>query len=107
MLQLHLEQAHQLDTDAGRPGDADQRVRVGRMHLLDVPARDQVAHRRAPVTGHHDALARGDRHDRGAVRRDVGRQPRRQRPAPRQQLGAHLGQELREGGRPRRAEDIR
>jgi hypothetical protein len=77
------------------------------VHLFDVAAGDQVAHRRPPVAGHHDALGGGDRDDRGAVRGDVGGQARRQRPAARQQLGRRMGQELREGGRPRVGEDVR
>jgi len=106
VFELHLEQPHQLDADAGRAGDADQRVGVGRVHLLDVPAGDQIAHGGAAVAGHHDALGGRDGHDGGAVRGDVGGEPRRQRATARQQLGGGVGQELREGGRPRIGEHI-
>ena len=88
VLELDLEQPHQLDADAGRARDADQRVRVGGVHLLDVAAGDQVAHGGPPVTGHHHAVGEGQRHDRGRVRSDVGGHAGRQRPAPGSSSGA-------------------
>ena len=56
----------------GRSGDADGGVFVGLEHLLHVALRDDVAHRRAPVAGHHDTGAVGDRDDCRPVRRVDG-----------------------------------
>ena len=53
-------------------------VLVGREHLLDVALGDDVAHRGAPVAGHHHAAGEGRRDDRRAVRR-VDRSARRRR----------------------------
>src|SRR5262249_14402301 len=89
-----------LQADAGRTGDADKGVRVGGVHLLDVPAGDQVTHGRAPVAGHHHAVRAADRHDRGGVR--DGLAPRaaghdralRERPVARQQVRRGPAQEV-------------
>ena len=43
VLELHLEQLHHLDRGAGRAGDGDAGVVVGREHLLDAAAGDHVA----------------------------------------------------------------
>ena len=50
------------------PGDADAGMLVGGEHLLDAALGDEVAHRRAPVAGHHHAVGLGHGHDGGAVR---------------------------------------
>ncbi len=68
VLELGLEQPHHLDREPGGAGDADAGVLVGREDLLDVALGDDVAHRGAPVAGHHDAAGEGRGHDRGAVR---------------------------------------
>ena len=50
---------------------------IGREHLLDVALRDDVAHRRPPVAGHHHPAGKGRGDDRGAVRGEVTRLRRR------------------------------
>ena len=75
VLELDLEQPDHLDGEAGRAGDADGGVLVGREDLLDVALGDEVAHRGAPVAGHHHAAGEGRRDDRGAVRREVTGMP--------------------------------
>jgi hypothetical protein len=102
VLQLHLVEPDQLDPDPGGAGHADQRVRVRGVDLLDVPVRDEVAHRRTPVAGHDHAAYARDRDDRGGVWSHVGGEPGRQRPAAGQQLGRGEAQKLREGRRLRR-----
>ena len=72
VLELGLEQPHHLDREAGGAGDADAGVLVGREDLLDVALGDDVAHRGAPVAGHHHAAGERRGHDRRAVRRQVG-----------------------------------
>jgi hypothetical protein len=49
--------------------DADDGELVGLEDLLDVALGDDVAHGRAPVAGHDDAVLVRDGDDRGAVRR--------------------------------------
>jgi hypothetical protein len=98
VLELDLEQAHELDGDAGGPGDADAGVLVGGEHLLDRALGDDVAHRRPAVPGHHDAVGPRGRHDGGPVRGldragSGGAQVS-------QQVRAVLGEELGEGGLP-------
>jgi hypothetical protein len=107
VLELHLEQADQLDADAGRAGDADQRVGVGGMHLLDVALGDEVAHGGPPVAGHDHAAVGHDRHDRGGVRGQPARGAGGQRPAAGQQIGVGGAQELGEGGGADAGVDIR
>src|SRR5699024_11285912 len=68
VLQLQLEQAHQLHRDPGGAGDPDHRVVVGGEHLLHAAVGDRGAHGRAAVTGHHHATGVGEGHDGGAVR---------------------------------------
>ena len=68
VLELDLEQPDHLDREAGGAGDADRGELVGLEDLLDVALGDDVAHRGAPVAGHHDAAADGRRDDRGGVR---------------------------------------
>ena len=76
------------------PGDADAGVLVGGEHLLDVALGDDVAHRGAPVAGHHDAAGEGGRDDRRAVR-DVDGQVGLPPAAPSgQQVGRVPGQEV-------------
>ena len=99
VLQLDLEQPDQLDADAGRAGDADQRVRVGGVDLLDVAAGDQVAHGGPAVAGHDHAVGVGQRDDRGGVRSGRHRAVGRQRPPAGQQLGRVAGEVLGEGRR--------
>ena len=89
VLELDLEQPHHLDREAGGAGDADAGELVGGEDLLDVALGDDVAHRGAPVAGHHDAAGerRGD--DRGAVRRrSTGAARRQRRGAPGSRSGA-------------------
>jgi hypothetical protein len=68
VLQLDLEQPGKVYRDAGRPGDAENRVLVRGKDLLDVPAGDDVAHGGAAVTGHDDAACIRHGHNRGGVR---------------------------------------
>src|SRR5699024_1485203 len=72
VLELELEEPHEVDGQARRAGDSDGGVRVGREHLLDLAVGDRRAHRRPPVTGHDDAAGVGERHDRRRVRRRRG-----------------------------------
>ena len=67
MLELDLKQADQLDGQASGASDAHGAVLVGRVDLLDVALRDDVAHRGAAVPGHEDAFVISQRHDGGAV----------------------------------------
>ena len=55
VFQFDLEQPDHLYRDAGRTGDSDDRELVGRIDLLDVTLRDDVAHGGSPIAGHHDA----------------------------------------------------
>ena len=99
VLELGLEQPDHLDREAGRAGDADAGVLVGREDLLDVALGDDVAHRGAPVAGHHDAAGEGRRDDRRAVRREVARVALGYGAARRQQVGRLRGQEVGEATR--------
>ncbi len=67
VLELGLEQPHHLDGGAGRPGNGDGGIAVGREHLLHGPVGDDVTFGGPPVAGHDDAVpvAQGDH--RGAV----------------------------------------
>ena len=88
----------------GGAGDADAGELVGGEDLLDVALGDDVAHRGAPVTGHHHAARerRGD--DRGAVRREVGRRcPRGSERRLGSRSGACVGEEVGERRGARRA----
>ena len=87
VLELGLEEPHHLDRETGGAGDADHGVLVGREDLLDVALGDDVAHRGAAITRHHDAAGerRGD--DGGAVRREVAGVAGRYGAARRQQVG--------------------
>ena len=73
VLELDLEEADQLDGDSGRAGDADRGELVGLKDLFDVALGDEIAHRRAPVAGHHDAARMDDGHDRRARAAPPGR----------------------------------
>jgi hypothetical protein len=96
VLELGLEQPHHLHRETGRTGDPDRGILVGGEHLLDVALGDDVAHRGAPVPGHHHTAGERGGDDGGAVRGQVGGAAVGQRPACRQQLGGLLGDELRE-----------
>jgi hypothetical protein len=98
VLEFELVELDQFDAEAGRAGDADERVAVGREDLLDVAAGDVVAHGRAAVACHDDALGGAQGDDGGGVGADGGEVTGRQGSAPRQHFGCHLHEELREGG---------
>ena len=104
VLQLQLEELDHLDGETGGAGDTDRRVLVGREDLLDVPLRDDVAHRGPPVTGEHDPAGERHGHDGRAVRRLDHALGGRQLPVARKHLRLVLGQEVHEGRRPRRQE---
>ncbi len=67
VLQLNLEQPDEIYPDAGHPRDPDAGELVAAEDLLDVPLRDHVPGRGAPIAGHHDATIEGSGNDRGAV----------------------------------------
>ncbi len=69
VLQLQLEQLHHLHRQPRGARNTHGGVLVGGKDLLDVPLRDDVAHRRPPVPGQHHTAREGRCHDRGAVRR--------------------------------------
>jgi hypothetical protein len=101
VLQLDLEQPDHLQRDAGAAGDPDAGELVGREDLLDVTLGDDVAHRGAPVAGHHHPAREGGRDDGGGVRR-LGRQRgRRGRPPAGEKLGGVPAEELGERRRAR------
>ena len=54
MLEFHLEQVHEFDGEAGGASDAHNRKCIGFEDLLHVSLGDDVAHRRAAITGHDD-----------------------------------------------------
>ena len=100
VLELGLEQPDHLDREARGAGDADHRELVGREDLLDVALGDDVAHRRAPVPGHHDAAGEGGRDDRGAVRGQAAGVTGGDRAPRRQQVGRLGAEEVGEARRP-------
>ena len=77
VLELGLEQLHHLDRGPGRAGDRDTGEVVGGEHLLDAPAGDRVARRRAAVTRHHHAVGVADRDHGRAVGNVDRRRPTR------------------------------
>ena len=67
VLELGLEEPDHLDRRAGRAGDGDRRVPVGREDLLHGPVGDDVALGGPAVAGHHHAVGVAQGHHRGAV----------------------------------------
>src|ERR1700722_5746331 len=112
MLELDLEQPHDLDADAGHAGNANAGELVAAEDLLDVALGDHVAGRRTPVSGHDNATVANGGHDRGAARKPLPARPPAAAPghghdtrdlsvvastaAARQQFGRRHGQEITE-----------
>jgi hypothetical protein len=96
VLEFDLVELDQLDAEAGRARDADERVAVCGEDLLDVAAGDVVAHGGAPVAGHDDAFGGAERDDGGGVAAHLGEVAGRQGPSPWQQFRCRLREELRE-----------
>ena len=67
VLELHLEELHELDGGPRGARDGDAGEFVGGEDLLHPPVGDHVAGSGAPVAGHHDALVVANREHRGAV----------------------------------------
>jgi len=62
-----LEEANHLDGWSGSTSNGDGRESIGGKDLLNGTVRDDVAFRRSPVTGHHNAACVAQRSDSRSV----------------------------------------